>query len=612
MRRIILFLLVVVFAVFVSADEVGLDDSYDWLISKSSNGSYNNNVVDTAMAAVALNVQGSSIDDEVNYIISKRDGSGCWPKGRCKVKDTAFAMYALFLNGENISSAERWLSNAQTTSAGSGEWRLQVATVDSGVCTIKYNKGSGQFEKKVEVEEGTFPSCGGKSYLDLINCFDSGLANVAYSKLTVDCSDLSNVVISLVYKVGNEYYLIGNSNSNFAELMYGNGCFGTVSRGNCDYETSLYVNWILKNVESDYSSVVYLRVNHNPNSVLHDAFMYLITGDDYYLDLLKGHQRPSGSFENNVLNTAVSMVSLRRSGNVDSYDNAKEWVAKQIRSDGSFGNVFTTAMVLYSLAGTDISLPSCTDGRKNQGEMGRDCGGPCEKYDDCCDNGVQDSGEDGVDCGGVCTDCDELCDYDDKCEPNRGESCYNCPDDCPICEDEPEDEVEVCDGSGICDINLIEKGLPDNEDSTNCPTDCFCGDGLCDDAERANCNLCPVSERYTECADYCEAGDEDEVVEDDRGFGWFFWFVILILLAGLGFGGWYYYTKYYKKKGGKADKKDKVVQEVVKKPLILKPEEKKEEGFFDRIVHPFKKEKHPLDDEIDKAISEARTVLKEK
>jgi len=51
------------------------------------------------------------------------------------------------------------------------------------------------------------------------------------------------------------------------------------------------------------------------------------------------------------------------------------------------------------------------------------------------------------------------------------------------CEDDCED-LEVCNYDGECEINLKDKGYASNEDSINCPTDCSCGDGICDDYER--------------------------------------------------------------------------------------------------------------------------------
>jgi hypothetical protein len=52
-------------------------------------------------------------------------------------------------------------------------------------------------------------------------------------------------------------------------------------------------------------------------------------------------------------------------------------------------------------------IPACSDGLKNNGETGIDCGGkcsPCPTIASCSDN-VQNQGETGVDCGGPCPAC---------------------------------------------------------------------------------------------------------------------------------------------------------------------------------------------------------------
>src|SRR5437879_5151312 len=51
---------------------------------------------------------------------------------------------------------------------------------------------------------------------------------------------------------------------------------------------------------------------------------------------------------------------------------------------------------------------TCTDGVKNQGETGIDCGGPCPVCVSCSD-GIKNQGETGIDCGGPCPACNYLC-----------------------------------------------------------------------------------------------------------------------------------------------------------------------------------------------------------
>jgi len=56
-------------------------------------------------------------------------------------------------------------------------------------------------------------------------------------------------------------------------------------------------------------------------------------------------------------------------------------------------------------------VPTCTDGVKNAGETGVDCGGPLCDVCPTCDDNIQNGDEEGVDCGGSnCSiKCDEVC-----------------------------------------------------------------------------------------------------------------------------------------------------------------------------------------------------------
>ena len=48
---------------------------------------------------------------------------------------------------------------------------------------------------------------------------------------------------------------------------------------------------------------------------------------------------------------------------------------------------------------------TCTDGVKNQGEQGIDCGGPCSNACPSCADGILNQDETAVDCGGSCDPC---------------------------------------------------------------------------------------------------------------------------------------------------------------------------------------------------------------
>jgi hypothetical protein len=60
---------------------------------------------------------------------------------------------------------------------------------------------------------------------------------------------------------------------------------------------------------------------------------------------------------------------------------------------------------LTSCSKTIDNLGTCTDGVKNQGEQGVDCGGPCGAPCPSCADGIMNQNETAVDCGGQCDPC---------------------------------------------------------------------------------------------------------------------------------------------------------------------------------------------------------------
>ncbi|MGM5481364.1 MAG: fibronectin type III domain-containing protein, partial [Nanobdellota archaeon] len=98
--------------------------------------------------------------------------------------------------------------------------------------------------------------------------------------------------------------------------------------------------------------------------------------------------------------------------------------------------------------------PNCSDNIMNQGEIGIDCGGPCEAScspksdaseqdsgdsaigspEPSCSDGIRNQGELDVDCGGPCAPCKVATCYDGI--RNQGEEKIDCGGPCPACDDE--------------------------------------------------------------------------------------------------------------------------------------------------------------------------------
>ena len=79
--------------------------------------------------------------------------------------------------------------------------------------------------------------------------------------------------------------------------------------------------------------------------------------------------------------------------------------------------------------------PTCYDGIRNQNEVGVDCGGPC--YTTCpttttCSDNIKNQGEEGIDCGGPCQACTVTATCSDGIQ-NQGENEVDCGGPCPAC-----------------------------------------------------------------------------------------------------------------------------------------------------------------------------------
>ncbi len=716
MKKLVLLalFLLIVLSFSVSARRVenfSASDAYGWLLAQAKDGSYNNDVVDTAAALLAINAAGGGESAEKTFLTSHENDNQCWPKAGCKIKDTTWAILALHKAGESsyVNEAAAWLKKAQTPSLTGGNWWLQIDTPSSGTCTIKYTKGTTELSKTISVEAGKFPDCGGGTFFDLKNCLESGLLTAFASlELKVDCSSLSSAKISIAYNSGSSYYLYQEVSETTATLIVKNGCFGSGFKDTCNYESSLYSEWVLNQIGSTLSSELYLREKYEPNNALHNALLFIVTKDKAYAEQLKKLQKSDNSWDSNTINTAFAILALLSdSGYSPNIEKAQEWLKTKQNEDGSWdGKVFNTAVVLYSSFYQGVEMPSCTDGVKNQGEKGVDCGGPCELEpyednccdngikdegeegidcggpcelepykEDCCDNNIKDEGEEGIDCGGVCDVCQEkVCDDDGTCDEERGEDCNNCPDDCLACETlcidgqkstaANEENVDcggyckacsdVCSVNGKCEIDLVSQGYSDNEDSQNCPGDCSCGDGICDDYERESGTCtedCPVTTE-AECGDgNCGEGEDVSCPEDCAGIcnndgacdegencdcgdcakedictgkskSELKWIIILLIILVLGGGAYFLFSK---KRGGGKPSYDFYGRGLGTSSSHEPPEKPKSKGsFFSELAkskqsapvqRPFlsgkgEEAKSKLDEEIEKSIGEAKKIIK--
>ncbi len=526
---------------------------YNWLKGQSADGSYSNDVLATAWAALAFGRanMGADAESSLSWLESNRNSQNCWPSQSCLTKETAMVALANQVANKDTTLMVDYFRGAIMGHTTAGSWMLEITTPSTGKCKISYDVNNISEEKEIDVAEGRFPACGNTNFLDLNTCLKPNLIKAKPNmKFNVDCSSLETApIITLVYKSGSSFYLVSTSENSVSDVVVPNGCFGRGSGDTCSKDSSFFTAWVLNEVGSELDVSVYLRESYEQGNGLHNAILYFISKDPKYLAELKKLQSSDGSVGRDVLQTALAIKAW--GDDPTTYDaliqRGKSYIQGRQREDGSInGNVIDTASAIYGAYGYGAtSTATCSDGVQNGDERGVDCGGVCESTygRNCCDNGVADVQEEGVDCGGVCDACApgaETCNSDGTCQSESGETSDNCAD----CKS----TSGVCVENSNCEADF-------GENFENCPADCKCGNSVCDGDETKetcakDCGEADASSVGTStCGDgTCDSDETAETCAEDcpvEGGGSSFGTImlILILLAALGGGGYFAYKK---------------------------------------------------------------------
>ena len=616
-------------------------EAFLWLLGQSNEGNYNDDVVITSIAMMALDRADldTYAEKSLTWLRSKEDDEHCWPEGNCRVKDTAFALLALKQLGEDTSEGEEWLTNAQTI-ALTGKWWLQISTENTGTCKVSYYKDDKSVEKTITVDAGTFPGCRGDTWFDIDDCMEPNLLSKKASlELDINCASLDiSPILSIIYNSGNTYYLTDEAYASRAKVRINNGCFGTSSKGACNYETTLYTNWILKELQSEINTDLWLKDSDNYNVIdpMDNSVFHLTTEEVSYLDNLKAQQRNDGSWELNSYITALSILAMKQTGGSQTeIDAAITWLDTRQGNDGSWdSDLLNTAFVLYAaFSDAAVTLPKCdqewecdTWSNCKNDEQTRTCTCDCTAGVGCLGSGLESREcetnktcveQDGEICSSTetcdgkwldATDTSRCCSK--KCSTPTGGYCGN-----GVCD--PEETPNTCPddcGQGICIVNAVCES-EFGESSKNCPEDCKedvsareeeeaeCGNNIVEGYEE--CDGTDDSTCPNRCTSYCEC-------EERKGSLAWLWFLIILLL--LVAGGYYLH-----KKGGFGDifnlmkKKPSTPKKPDFRPFTSQLEARKPTVSYRpqpqslRRRTPHKKTR--LEQELDESIKEAKKLL---
>lgn len=590
--RIRLTLLLVLFIGFSSSalaqstpSNFDANKGFEWLVAHCPNGNCQDDIITTAFATLALRDSGAldHADLGLNYIKSREDTSQhCWPAGGCKIKETAFAMWVLNEYGEDISATEDYLRSAISADPDlKNYWYLEVITSNNGTCKISYEKNGNNVQKDVPVNQGNFQCSQSQvpTFLDLNNCLEPNLLTQNPSlELDINCNELGpSTTLGLIFTSNSKYYIIDKSDSPRDIFTITNGCFGTTHKSSCNFDTSLFSNWILFSLSSDLNVNLHVQNKYDKFKTVDNALLYASTNDaikQQYLKDLLSLQRNDGSFNKQVFETAMAILALKSSGEGNALAQASSWLESKQVSDGSWEtNVLKTAAALYAaFSGAAINLPPPAF------------------------IGPGPGGEPIFQCG------DGICD-------RETENAATCPDDC-------EPKTPTCQVNGICETAF--------EDSLTCPQDCSCGDGVCDSSEFTSSTCTQDCEQIAVCGNGITEGNEqcdldvstgfgEDIQcpgecqsdcscpsEEEGGFPWWISIVIVILLVGLVI----YYFKFREPKKAQSSRKPSEFPFMSQQPTARSPPP------MPRMSSPPPQKKSKMEEELDKSIEEAKKLLK--
>jgi hypothetical protein len=528
---LVLFIILLSFSVSAAAN-FSAQAGYDWLAKQSnSDGSFNSDVYLTSIATLTLDDAGYDMSDSQDYLLSRMDETSyCLASGACTMTETSATVLAYneLQDTTYFDAWEKYYAGALDNADIGGDWFLEIVTSSSGSCTLSYELGTEPKEIEIDVEAGSFPGCDGSNFLDLDKCVQSNLITSNPGILIdVDCNSLEgSAVLTLVYKSDSTYFIIANENSNTAEFQINNGCFGKTAGSSCNQDASLWSGWALSYLDTDINTLIYLKEKYDKSKPKQIALMYLATKDDSYLADLADIQKSDGSFDRNVFTTGLAVLALKDSSDyTKNVDNAKSFLRDEQDDEGHWiESIEATAMALYGAFSEEDITPGKISGNDatvsiDECETDSDCellyGSNYEcSYGSCETVSVENSG----------------CVTDEDCSSKEA-----CIDDVCI-------ESECNNDGKTCEYPAY------NENAYNCPSDCWCGDGICDDYEQTNgCS--------SDCGEEEEEEEEIETLtsttttstkdsQDSGNLGTIIFIIVLLLvIVGGGIGGYFAYKK---------------------------------------------------------------------
>ncbi len=274
--------------------------------------------------------------------------TNCWAEtktGSCDIKSTALAILSLDYIGTNVDNEVNWLLSKRMTTTGL-TWFLEIDSENKTECTVNGAKITIEDNKKIS---GNPPNGLTKAY----NNYWLQITNININ-YTISCD--KDFITALVYQEPQNptYNIVGESKSAYAHESVTESvvsyCFSTSNK--CDYEGSLWATIALEKLGKETTPYLpYINsMSDEPESrrIMPSAFLYIITGsDDYYSDLI-GLQMTGGFWDvsgNKRFDTAMAILALH-SNSPPELDTAKNYLLAVQKDDRCWQS--DTAFILHA------------------------------------------------------------------------------------------------------------------------------------------------------------------------------------------------------------------------------------------------------------------------
>jgi len=340
----------------LAADENATSDSVDkaYKCLKSQIEGKTLSLKEATFSALALGSAGNLVE----RIESEKDANSCWPKGACKLKESAQVALAYNRMGKDTAQIKNWLL-AKRGLASELKWLLEIDITNkvSASCTIK----DGTRENNIRILEdariqGSTGAClaidsGGYMLRINANCLDK--------EFEISCNQ--DFITSVLYQKsgGGTLFILPETHSAASlgttkEKVKGD-CFKTEKT--CDYEGSLWAALAMQKMGEDISGFApYLLALADDNErYFPSTFLYILFGgEDQYNSIAQLQKQGkfweiAGTRDGRYYDTSLAMLGLSDSGGVE-IEATKEYLLGIQTKDGCWNNnnIRDTAFLLYA------------------------------------------------------------------------------------------------------------------------------------------------------------------------------------------------------------------------------------------------------------------------